>query len=71
MDENVKKKNGNYFYYGLSRHHINDCKHKKKRNGTSNQTNTIQSFTHTNVIVENEKINFFLACTRRKLCIFD
>jgi hypothetical protein len=62
MDENGKKKMGNYFYYGLSRHRINDCKHKKKvekKNGASNQANTIQSFTHTNVIVENERLKFF------------
>jgi hypothetical protein len=62
IDENVKKKKANYFYYGLSRHHINDCKHKKrveKRNGTLNQANTIQSWTHTNVIVENEILKFF------------
>lgn len=30
MDENVNKKNGNCFYYGLLGHHINDCKHKKR-----------------------------------------
>jgi hypothetical protein len=44
MDENVKKKKGNCFYYGLLGHHINDCKHKKrveKRIGTSDQANTI------------------------------
>jgi len=62
MDENVNKKNGNCFYYGLLGHHINDCKHKKrveKKNGTSDQANTIQSSTHTNVIVENERLKIF------------
>jgi len=62
MDENVKKKKGNCFYYGLLGHRINDCIHKKrveKRNGTSDRANTVQSSTHTNVIVENEKLKFF------------
>jgi hypothetical protein len=65
MDENVKKKKGNYFYYGLSGQHINDCKYKKrveKGHGTSNQANTIQSSTCTNVIVENEILKKKLAC---------
>ncbi len=62
MDENVKKKKGNCFYYGLLGHCINDCRHKKrveKRNGTLDQANTVQSSTHTNVIVENERLKFF------------
>jgi hypothetical protein len=57
MDDNVKKRKDNCFYYGLSRHHINACKHKKrveKRNGTLDQANTTQFSTHINVIVEIE-----------------
>jgi hypothetical protein len=64
MDDNVKKRKDNYFCYGLSRHHINDCKHKKrveKRNGTD-QANTTQFSTHTNVIVEIERLKLFSTC---------
>jgi hypothetical protein len=65
MDENVKKKKGNCFYYGLLGHHINDCKHEKrveKRIRTLDQANTIQFSTHTNVIVENEILKKKLTC---------
>jgi hypothetical protein len=41
---------------------IVSIKKRLRKKKTLNQTNTIQSCTHTNVVMENEKLELFLAC---------